>query len=171
MFETHGLGTIDSDSIGHSLLEPGGAAFDRVAEEWPGVLIDGVIDRGALAKIVFNSPDDLAALEGMTHPLIFGEITARAQRSEGPLIVEIPILRPTMWDEWQVMVVDAPDSVRLERGMRRGQTEEDLRARMAAQPTRGEWLAAADLVIPNPGAIEELEESVEAVAASLFGRG
>ena len=40
--------------VGHQVLEPGGEAFDRVAAAWPQVVVDGVIDRGVLADIVFR---------------------------------------------------------------------------------------------------------------------
>ncbi len=171
LFEAQGVETVDSDSIGHDVLKPGGAAVDTVSERWPGVLIDGVIDRAALAEIVFNSPEELVELENMTHPLIFEEVTARANRAEGDLVIEIPILRSSVVDGAQVMIVDAPDPVRIERAIRRGHSEKDVRARLAAQPTRGEWLATADLVIPNPGTLEELEASVGRLTLLLFGRG
>lgn len=170
LFEAHGIETVDSDSIGHTLLQPGGAAAEPVSDRWPQVLIDGSVDRARLAEIVFNSPDELAELEGMTHPLIFEEVAARVNRAEGHLIIEIPVLRPSIVDGAQVMIVDAPDPVRLERAIGRGHSEVDVRSRMAAQPTRGEWLAAADLVIPNAGTLEELEGSVDRVATMLFGR-
>ena len=70
-----------------------------------------------------------------------------------------------------VVVVDAPDEVRLDRLVRlRGMTEADATARMAAQAPREERLAAADLVVRNDGTLAELAERVEAVWAELSAR-
>ena len=155
-----GIDTIDADSIGHSVLEPGGAAFDRVASRWPSVVRDGRIDRGALAAIVFSDADELSDLERITHPLIFGAISDRVEQIVGTVVVEIPLLRKAPPGDWKRLVVDCDDSIRLERLIKRGLSEDDARARMAAQPSRGQWLAVADLVIPNHGDPDDLEQAV-----------
>jgi hypothetical protein len=38
---------------------------------------------------------------------------------------------------------------------------------MEAQPTRAQWLAAADLVVPNFGSIDELKVTVSSLMAAL----
>ncbi|HKU12281.1 MAG TPA: dephospho-CoA kinase, partial [Sinomonas sp.] len=61
-----------------------------------------------------------------------------------------------------VVVVDAPDEVRIRRlAERNGMTPEDAAARMAAQATREERLAAADHVIENSGSLDELRAAVD----------
>ncbi len=37
LLRARGALVIDADEVGHKVLEPGGAAFDRVAETWPAV--------------------------------------------------------------------------------------------------------------------------------------
>ena len=49
-------------------------------------------------------------------------------------------------------------------GRAAGDEKQMLRRRMAAQPGRDDWLAAADVVVPNHGAINHLEK-----AAALLG--
>jgi hypothetical protein len=46
-------------------------------------------------------------------------------------------------------------------------TEDDIRARMKTQPSRADWLAAADLVIPNHGSLNGLVGTVALVASRL----
>ena len=162
-----GIVTIDSDSIGHLVLHPDGPAFAEVAERWPHVVRDGEIDRPSLALVVFNEPGELAALEGITHPHIFEVIKDRVDEVEGTVVVEIPLLSHGLGDEWHRIVVDCRDDVRLVRAMERGMSEDDARARMKAQPSRGEWLAVADLVIPNHGSLEELEAMVRPLVGLL----
>ncbi|MCP4245941.1 MAG: dephospho-CoA kinase [bacterium] len=42
-----------------------------------------------------------------------------------------------------------------------GMEKADIDARMAAQPSASEWTAAADFVIHNNGALEDLEQEVD----------
>lgn len=156
LFDDAGVTTIDADSVGHEVLEPGGPAFDEVAARWPGVLVDGVIDRQALARIVFNDPQELLELETVTHPSIFSLIKGMSEGLEPLIVVEMPLLGNGLGAAWSRIVVDCRDEVRLERAISRGLDRRDAIARMARQPTRREWLAAADLVIPNHGGVEEL---------------
>jgi len=162
-----GIVTIDADSIGHLVLHSNGPAFAEVAERWPHVVRDGEIDRPSLASVVFNEPGQLAALEGITHPHIFEVIKDRVDEVEGAVVVEIPLLSHGLGDEWRRIVVDCRDDVRLVRAMERGMSEDDARARMKAQPSRAEWLAVADLVVPNHGSLEELEGEVQPLAGLL----
>jgi dephospho-CoA kinase len=61
-----------------------------------------------------------------------------------------------------VVVVDVPEDVQLERLVElRGMTPEDARARMAAQTSREERRAAADVVLENTGSIADLESRVD----------
>lgn len=158
-----GVRTIDADSVGHAVL--GGEARQPVAERWPEVVLEGEIDRKLLAGIVFDDPVELVALESITHPLIFGRILAELEGFSGVAVVEMPLLDSGLG--WRVIVVDAPDDLRLERAVARGMSPEDTERRMANQPKRSEWLAAADVVVPNHGTEAELVSAVEALIAVL----
>lgn len=69
------------------------------------------------------------------------------------------------------MVVDASAETQLDRLVTlRGMTESDARARMAAQATREERRAVADLVVDNDGTHETLVEQVDAVWGELVRR-
>jgi dephospho-CoA kinase len=159
-----GLLTIDADSIGHSVLVEEG--FGAVSARWPQVVIDGAIDRKSLAAIVFHDRAELAELEALTHPLIFGRIRAESEGFTGIVVVEMPLIDPDLG--WPSMVVDANDETRIERAVTRGMGRAEVESRMASQPTRGEWLASADLVIPNHGSLLDLEETVENVRDFLL---
>lgn len=167
--EAGGVLTIDADSVGHAVLQPEGPAYPEVAERWPHVVSEGEIHRPSLASIVFNDSDELAALEGITHPHIFDTINARVEGVESVVVVEVPLLSHGLGDAWRRIVVDCRDESRLQRAIDRGMSADDARSRMAAQPRREEWLAAADAVIPNHGSLEDLEEAVSALAGNLDG--
>lgn len=162
-----GIVTIDADSVGHMVLEPNGPAFSEVAERWPDVVRDGEIHRPSLAGIVFSDGDELDELEQITHPHIFDIIRARVEEVESPVVVEVPILSHGLGPEWRRIVVDSGDEVRVERAVRRGMTEQDARSRIARQPTRSEWLAIADLVVPNHGDEDDLARTVRTLTDHL----
>jgi dephospho-CoA kinase len=155
-----GISTIDADSVGHEVLEPGGAAIEAVAAAWPEVVVGGIVDRTKLGGLVFDDSAALERLEAITHPHIFALISEQIEELNPPVVVEIPLLKDPFAGSWRRMVVDALDRLRVERSMGRGMDREDVKARMASQPSRKEWLAAADLVIPNHGDLDELEETV-----------
>lgn len=162
-----GVATIDADSVGHQVIDPDGPAFSAVAAEWPEVVVDGAIDRPALGAVVFADAAELARLERITHPHIFGTIRALVEEIDGVAVVEIPILKPALGGGWKTIVVDAPDETRLERAVSRGLDREDVLRRMRSQPSRAEWLAVGDLVIPNQGNREELAGAVSQVVERL----
>ncbi len=103
----------------------------------------------------------------MTHPHIFGTISDHVEGIEGPVVVEIPVLKPALGEGWKRIVVDCAEDLRQSRAMARGLSPDDVAARMKSQPSRGEWLAAADLVIPNTGSLSDLEEAVGRVGPLL----
>jgi dephospho-CoA kinase len=156
-----GIMTIDADELGHGVLAPGGAAFEAVASQWPNVVFDGVIERGMLGEIVFSDPGQLATLESLTHPHIIGTIISLVEGNEGPVVVEVPVLRMVPPGRWRRIVVDCLDETRLERVVARGMSRPSAMARMASQPSRSEWLACADVVAPNHGGLQELKGTVD----------
>jgi dephospho-CoA kinase len=165
MLAATGVRVIDADRVGHRVLEPAGRAFAGVVARWPDVLRNGVIDRKKLAAIVFSDPEQLRELESLTHPAIFGSIRSDLEGFQGIAVVEAPILSDALG--WPRIVIDAPDEMRLARVVARGMDPDDARRRLTAQPSRGEWLAAGDLVIPNTGALEELARAVDLILPDL----
>lgn len=168
LFAALGAEVIDADEVGHAILEPGGAAFAAVAARWPQFAGGEAIDRAALGRLVFSDPTELAALESLTHPAIRSTIAQRLESVEASVVVvEVPLLSDFLGDGWRRVVVDTPDPVRKERLLARGMMEEDIDQRMAAQPSRKEWLGATDLVLDNSGTAEDLAAAVAATFVEL----
>lgn len=164
-----GVRTVDADSVAHVVIEPDGTAFEAVAARWPEVVTDGRIDRRALGAIVFADETQLRELEEFVHPAIFGRIVADVEDFQDAVVVEVAILNHRLTGDWGRVVVDAPVDMRVSRAVARGLAEEEVRSRMAMQPTRSEWLAAADLVIPNRGSIGDLESAVRQAHSVISG--
>ena len=81
------------------------------------------------------------------------------------VVYEIPLLAESgRVGEWDlVVVVDAPDEVRVARLVARGLSEVDARSRMAAQADRESRLALADVVVDNSAGSDELAAAVDSL--------
>ncbi|MFI9590948.1 dephospho-CoA kinase [Nonomuraea sp. NPDC052265] len=172
-----GAVVVDADKIAREVVEPGTVGLARVVAAFgEGVLHpDGSLNRERLGSVVFADPDRLAALNAIVHPLV-GERVAELQGQapdDAILVYDVPLLVENklapMYD--LVIVVDAADEVRIRRlADHRGMPEADAKARIAAQANREDRLAAADLVIPNEGSLDDLEARVDEVWHELVRR-
>ena len=175
----HGAVLIDADRIAREVVEPGGPAYAPLVERFgAGILApDGTLDRQALAAVAFADAESLAALNAITHPAIgavMAERRAALEDSDAVVVLDVPLLTPAHRDVLQldvVLVVDCDPGSALERLVtQRGMEADDARARMAAQATREERLAGADLVVDNSGDRAQLEAGVDRVWEDLLAR-
>jgi dephospho-CoA kinase len=164
-----GAVVIDADALVREVQNKDGPAFAPIVEKFGvGVVgTDGELDRQALADIVFNDKEAMAALTGITYPLIGERMASKlAEQAETDniVILDIPLLVESTRDPLhsKVIVVDCPEEVAIERLVTfRGFTEADARARMAKQATREQRRAHADFVIDNSGSTADLDREVD----------
>ncbi|MDQ1104373.1 dephospho-CoA kinase [Nocardioides zeae] len=169
-----GVVVIDADQLAREVVEPGTPGLAGVVEEFGTEVLaeDGSLDRPALGAIVFADPERRAALEQILHPLIrarSAELEAAAG-ADAMVVHDIPLLVETgQQDRFDaVVVVDVPEDEQVRRMVTdRGWTEEDARARIAAQATRDERRAAATYVVENTGTRDDLRHRVTEVVAEL----
>lgn len=175
-----GAVVLDGDTAARAIVEPGTTGLARIAETFgPGVLrADGSLDRAGLAGIVFSDDAAREKLNDITHPLIHqhmreAEEAAVAAAGPGTIVVhDVPLLAEGQRsaDFELVIVVDVPPEVQVSRLAGRGLPEDQARARMAAQASRDERLAIADIVIDNSGSVADLDRRVAEVWADLVAR-
>jgi dephospho-CoA kinase len=158
-FEDLGATVVETDLLGHAVLEADGGAFEAVSERWPSVIDEQRIDRCSLAEIVFADREQLTELEALTHPPIIHLVTAIASTA-GDLVVEIPIILDVS-GEWTKVFIDADEDARLRRAVARGGSETDVRTRMASQPSRDEWMTWSDVIVDNNGSVEDLDKQID----------
>ncbi|MFE1444341.1 dephospho-CoA kinase [Streptomyces sp. NPDC058739] len=168
---------IDADRIAREVVEPGtpglAAVVDAFGEE---VLAeDGSLDRPRLGAIVFGDPEKLALLNSLVHPLVGARSRELedAAPEDAVVVHDVPLLTENglagMYD--LVIVVDAAPGTQLDRLVRlRGMTEDDARARMAAQATRDQRREIADVLIDNDVPLPELRRRVHEVWEDLAER-
>jgi dephospho-CoA kinase len=173
-----GAVVIDADALAREVVGPGTPGLDAVVATFgPEVLgPDGALDRVRLGALVFADADRRTALEVIVHPLVRARAAElEASAPSGAVVVhDIPLLvesgQAGSFDA--VLVVDVPADVQVARAVRdRGWSEDEARARIAAQASREERLAAATYVIDNAGTTEDLRQRVAEVFVQLTGMG
>ncbi|MGX1973914.1 dephospho-CoA kinase [Streptomyces kronopolitis] len=170
LLASYGAVIVDADKIAREVVEPGTPGLAAVVAEFGDAVLtpDGTLDRPKLGGIVFADPQKLKALNAIVHPLV-GARSAELEAAAGPdavVVHDVPLLTENglapLYD--LVVVVDAAPHTQLDRLVRlRGMAEDEATSRMAAQATREQRLAVADLVIDNDGPLDALEPQVRAV--------
>lgn len=168
---------IDADEVAREIVQPGTPTLRAIVERFgEGVLeADGTLNRKALAEIVFNDDDALAALNDITHPEIRRVTNERIDRirAEEPdtiFVHDIPLLAENRsnFDYDEIWVADAPASVRLERLMEtRAMSREESQARIDAQVSDEQRRVIADVVIDTTRPLAETLDQVDELYARL----
>jgi len=174
-----GAVVVDADALARDAVAPGTPGLSEVVARFGAAVVGarGELDRGALAAVVFADAAALADLNAIVHPWVRAAIAERLAgldggAFDGVVVLEIPLLVESgrSYGASKVIVVDCPEDVALRRLVEeRGMDEGDARRRMAAQVSRADRLAAADVVIDNSGSLAELERQVGEVWAGLVG--
>ncbi|MGP4042837.1 dephospho-CoA kinase [Streptomyces sp. 2A115] len=168
---------IDADRIAREVVAPGTPGLAAIVDAFGEDVLaeDGSLDRPKLGSIVFADAEKLAVLNSIVHPLVGARSREleEAASEDSVVVHDVPLLAENglarLYD--LVIVVDARPETQLDRLVRlRGMTEEDARARMAAQATREKRLEIADIVIDNDVPLEALERRVRDVWADLVRR-
>src|SRR5438309_943935 len=177
----HGAMIVDADVAAREVVAPGTPGLARIVETFGADVLgpDGVLDRKRLGAIVFRDPGLRAKLNAIVHPLVRewmraaerAAVRAADPRGSGPIIVhDVPLLAERLGkDSFDlVIVVDVPPELQVERLVsQRGMAPDQARARMAAQASREQRLAVADVVIDNSGSLADLDRPVAEVWADL----
>jgi dephospho-CoA kinase len=168
LLAARGAVIIDADVLAREVVAKGTPLLRRVADRFGADVLtaDGSLDRAALGRIVFADPDARHDLEALIHPAVRQRAAElQAQAPDGAVVVHvIPLLVETgqagSFDH--VVVVDVPERTQVERFRGRdGGDAEAAAARIAAQASRAERLAAADIVIDNSGSEADLVRQVD----------
>jgi dephospho-CoA kinase len=175
-FRERGLPVIDADELAREVVAPGSEGLGAVVAELGAEVLaaDGSMDRARVAALVFGDDVRRRRLNAVLHPRIGALTAARAAALgdagerlacyEAALLVENGLadaFRP-------LVVVAAPEALQIARAMARdGSTEEQARARIAAQVPLSAKVAAADFVIDNTGDRAALERRADEVLEAI----
>lgn len=182
MLGDRGAAVIDVDALGRVVIASGGRAEAAVIAEFGDGIADadGHIDRAALARAVFGRPDALARLTAISHPAINAEMADRLDElpDDSIVVLDMAILVESNLGRsdpahsyTRVIVVEAPEELRVERAVQRGMAEADVRARISSQATDEQRREVADAVIANVGDLDQLVTRVDQLWSTIVSWG
>jgi dephospho-CoA kinase len=163
---------IDADAIAREVVEPGQPGLAAVVERFGSEVLDaeGRLDRPKLAALVFDDAAARADLNAIVHPRVAVETARRtvAAPSDAIVVVDVPLLVEAARSGYDVVViVEAPEPVRLERLTARGMSPDDARRRMAAQASDADRRKVADVILDNSGTEADLDPQIDALWSQL----
>lgn len=171
-FADLGIPTFSSDEAVHELYR--GAAVAPVEAAFPGVSVDGVIDREKLSRHLIGHPLRLKQLEAIVHPLVRARIRAfladAETRGEAMAVVDIPLLfeNGVDWGLDAVIVTTVNEAEQRRRAMARpGMTVEKLDAILARQMPQAEKVKRATYIVDTSDAIEATRQAVAELVRKL----
>ncbi|GAA2753255.1 dephospho-CoA kinase [Amnibacterium kyonggiense] len=171
-----GAAVVDADALAREVVEPGEPALRAIQDAFGDAVLreDGSLDRAALGRIVFSDPQRRHVLNGIVHPAVLhrshAAFDAAFKRDRGAVVVyDVPLIDARGVGEFdRIVVADAPADVRIERlvGLR-GMTEEDARARVAAQLSDEDRRALATDLVDTSGSLERTLAQTDALWSRL----
>ncbi len=168
----------DADEVSRNAVVKGSKGLALVAEAFGAdyLTADGEMDRAKVSQLVFSDKEALKTLEGILHKIVWDEaeaFLAEAREQKAKLaVLDVPLLIETKWHERVdlVWLVAVSKEQQIKRAMiRSGMTEEEVKARIAAQMSLEDKKKFADVVLDNSGALEETLEQVHKELAKLLG--
>ncbi len=162
-----------SDREGRAALRDAG--IRSVLRSWWGDAIldaSGAVDRGALAGIVFEDPEEKNRLEGLVHPWIEARrqaLFAAAPPGTPAVVIDAPLLFEAGIDREcdAVIFVDAPRPCRVARVSSRGWAKDELARREDFQLPLDDKRSKADHILRNDGDLSDLEAQVRATLSDI----
>ena len=171
--EKLGAHIIAADRLGHQALSDDGVQ-QALLHRWGDSIFsaEGIVDRQQLGKIVFSeSPDrseSLQFLESLTFPIIetlMSDEIAQTSRigTARVIVLDAAVMIKAGWDKKcdQLMFVDAPRQIRLERALERGWTQQEFEVRERSQIPLEQKRQRANIIIDNSGSEEDTGKQVE----------
>ena len=161
-----GAVVIDADVLAREVVEPGTGGLAAVVKRFgESVLREGRLDRVRLGQVVFADREARRDLERIVHPAVRARAAELEQAAPPDAVVVhvIPLLVETgQQDRFDiVVVVDVDPETQLARlTARDGLNAAEGEARLAAQASREQRLAAADIVIDNRGSVTDLKAQI-----------
>ena len=164
-----GWPAVDTDEIARDLVEPGSDALAEISREFGSKVlsVNGVLDRQALARIVFADRGARTRLEKILHPRIRVEWrrVVEVWRAEGwkSAAVVIPLLFETHAEEEfdRVICVACSPELQRTRLLGRGWDDVEIEQRLESQWSVSEKMNFADYVVWNESSVEVLDQQIE----------
>lgn len=179
LLKGRGALVLSADEFSRQATAPGEPAVEAIRREFgERFVLNGVLERRALAELVFNDEGARKKLEAIVHPevrrLADEQFARETLNTSWPLIIyDCPLFFEANLGRENfrgVVVVTAPEELRLARIIQRdGISIDEARARMKNQLPEDVKISQADLVVDNSGSVEELKKQVEEILWMAHG--
>lgn len=158
MLRQLGAAVIDADQIGREVVERNSSVLKQLTKRFGADILtpQKKLHRKRLAELAFKNQSSRKALDKIVHPPLLKELKRQANtllRKHRIVVIDAALLL-----EWKqekavdlVLVVTAPQTVRLRRLQKRGMSKADALARQRQQASYTEFRSKADILIPNSG--------------------
>ncbi len=175
MFADEGALVWDADAAVHRLYGRGGAAVEPLGQAFPGVVVDGAVDRTRLAETLGRDETAFRRLEAIVHPLVAQDRAQdlAAARAEGVrlAVLDIPLLFETGGDAFvdAVVVVTADPEVQAARVLARpGMTRARFEAILARQTPDAEKRRRADFLVDTGRGLDAARDQVAQIVGTVL---
>ena len=153
-FEVLGIPVYYADNVAKKLMNEDVGLKQKIQELFgAAVYPGGILDRAAMAAIVFNDPEKLAQLNALVHPATINDANTWLQKQTTPYAIkEAALIFESGAQELldYVIGVHTPAPLRIQRAMHRDNTSrEDVLARMSKQMDEEEKMRLCNYVIDN----------------------
>ena len=159
--EARGGQVYDCDAVYHELLSRDMELLNAIENRFPGVVVEGRLERKKLGAIVFSDEQALQDLNAITHGAIRAEILRRL--AEKPALAAIDAI--ALFESGLAQLCDAtvavcaPREVRVERLMKRdGISREYAESRISAQKSEAWFREMSGYTLENTGTPEEFRD-------------
>ena len=169
-----GVPVIDADEISRNVTAKGGLALPAIREAFGEQVFDGEeLNRRALSDIVFADPQAREALNGIIHPMVLSEIHRQMDETDGPVVMDVPLLFEVGMDSWcqEIWCAYVPQKEQVRRVRKRGKiTYAEALRRIHSQMPVMEKRKRADHVIHTTGTKEESGKIALALWQNVINR-
>jgi dephospho-CoA kinase len=175
-FADWGATVVDSDVLAIEAQRPGSDTLTDLTRQFGNAILlsDGSLDRAALRRIVLADESARATLNAIVHPAVKARreslVAEARRRGDRILVSDIPllfeVLDPASFD--LVVLVEAPNSIRRKRLVRRGLGAAEADQLMASQLPSEKKRAGSDIVIENRGSLDDLEKAAREAWRQIF---
>ncbi len=174
IFAQFGAAVVDADMIGRKVVEQSPTLLKKLVKRFgQGILSSpGKLNRKALAKVAFASPNSTRALNSLVHPYLLKELHRQVKqhsKRRKVVIIDAALLLDWRLDrevDWTI-VITAPLALRTKRMSARGLSRAEVIARQKSQPSVATFRSRADFVVSNSGSSAELRRRLKKLWQTL----
>ncbi len=177
LIEGLGYSVIDADEIARRVVDPSHEGFQKVVFSFGSSVVsaDGLLNRSALADLVFKSEVLKLKLESILHPLIQIEVQKTklilSQKGEKICFYDVPLLfEKKMQSQFDATILIWCDleTQKARLRARNGLSEQQITDRLKAQLPMAEKLPLATYCVDNSTTIHNLDLQIRALVAKLI---